>query len=333
MKRLLYFIVPLLIFTACRSRSEIEYSSDPVYTIDILGKIIDERYCFVEEKGVNWDAIRRLYMAKASTLKNNDPIALFDLCASMLDSLKDGHVNIYTPFDISRSSAWYDSYPVNLYPEQQNLYLKDYRLAGGLRYCTVDGGAIGYVYCPSFSNSISPNNIYWIITAFQNCQGLIVDVRHNGGGDLSNAYMLASAFTREDLHVGYWVHKTGTGHYDYSRPEKLIVKGSDCPSKWLRKVVVLCDRNTYSAANFFVSCMSIMPQVTVIGGISGGGGGMPMSYELPTGWTIRFSSVKMFDIYNRSIEDGIRPDEIVTTRESDTRDLIIERAIQLIHNK
>ena len=44
----------------------------------------------------------------------------------------------------------------------------------------------------------------------------------------------------------------------------------------------------------------------IIGGKSGGGGGMPLSYEMPCGWTVRFSSVRMYDRDKNDIEDGER---------------------------
>lgn len=329
MKRLIFILFPLLLLS-CHSRNEIAYSWDPVYNIEVLWDIIDTKYCFVAEKGVDWDAVRNTYVSKAATIPQGNPVALFDLCASMLDSLHDGHVNIYTSFDVSRNAAWYDSYPRDFYPIQQSLYLHDYRIAGGLQYDTIDNGKIGYVYCPSFSTTISAANIHWVIKAFMGCKGLILDVRDNGGGDLSNAYRLAAAFFDKDTHVGYWNHKSGTGHFDYSSAERLTVKADDSPSKWLRPVVVLANRRTYSAANFFLNCMTQAGNAVIIGGVSGGGGGMPLSYEMPCGWTVRFSSVKMYNTNMQSIEEGIAPHLVVTTKQTDTKDQIIEKAIQII---
>ena len=68
----------------------------------------------------------------------------------------------------------------------------------------------------------------------------------------------------------------------------------------------------------------------ILGGLSGGGGGMPMSYELPNGWLVRFSSVRMYDRDNQSIEPGIQPDGEVTLHSTD-RDDIIEAAVRIIN--
>ena len=316
--------------TACHSRDEIAFSMDPVENVEALWQIIDTKYCYVEDKNVDWNAVHDTYVAKAALLKKDDQIALFDLCAAMLDTLKDGHVNLYSPFDQSYCTSWYNSYPANYDAQLQKLYLHDYRIAGGLYYCTIDNDSIGYIYYPSFSNSFSSANLYWIFTAFQNCLGLIIDVRNNGGGDLDNAYKLASPFFTDNRIVGYWQHKTGPGHRDFSEMEELRSDTALIRSKWMRPTVVLCNRRSYSAANSFVNIMRYADNAAVIGSVSGGGGGMPMSYELPCGWTVRFSSVRMYDAEKKDIEQGVRPHLIVNMKSTD-KDDIIEKAIDLIH--
>lgn len=329
---ILFLMTVAGLLTSCRSKEEMTFSMDPVENIEALWQIIDTRYCYVENKGINWSAIHDEYVVKAKALKPGDQMALFDLCASMLDSLRDGHVNLYSSFDRSYNSAWYDSFPVNFNATLQALYLNDYRIAGGLYYCTIDSGHIGYIYYPSFSNSVGASNIYWIFATFKDCKGLIIDVRNNGGGDLTNAYRLAAPFFTENQTVGYWQHKRGTGHNDFSEMEALSVDTALSRNKWQRPVAVLCNRRSYSAANFFVNIMRYAPHAQLIGGVSGGGGGMPMSYEIPCGWMVRFSSVRMYDRDKKDIEQGIEPDILITMKNTDQDD-IIERAVQWIKEK
>ena len=335
MKRIrhnILLLVCMAALAACHTKDEMAYSTDPVENVEALWSIIDTKYCYVESKGVDWNAVRETYVAKASRLQKNDLIALFDLCAEMLDTLKDGHVNLYTPFDVSRCSSWYDTYPANYDAQLQKLYLRDYRTAGGLYYCTMANDSIGYIYYSSFSSSFTGTNIAWVFRAFKDCKGLIIDVRNNGGGDLTNAYKLAAPFFSEDRIVGYWQHKTGPGHNDFSPMEPQQVDASAIASKWKRPVVVLCNRRSYSATNSFVSLMRYADDATIVGGVSGGGGGMPLSYEMPCGWTVRFSSVRMYDREKKDIEQGITPDVTVTMTSTD-KDDIIEKAIDLILNR
>ena len=67
----------------------------------------------------------------------------------------------------------------------------------------------------------------------------------------------------------------------------------------------------------------------VVGDKTGGGGGIPLSYEIPNGWMIRFSSVKMTDLNNLSIEDGIMPDVKIDMKSADVDDIIEEAKKQI----
>ena len=330
LKHIICFVACVAMLAGCHSREEMAYSWGPMENVEALWQIIDTKYCYVEEKGVDWNAIHDEYLTKAAVLTKDDQVALFDLCAEMLNLLQDGHVNLYSAFDRSYCTSWYDSYPANFDSRLQALYLKDYRIAGGLYYCTIND-SIGYIYYPSFSNSFSAANIYWIFTAFKDCKGLILDVRNNGGGDLTNAYLLSSPFFTENRVVGYWQHKTGPGHHDFSKMEELRSDISLIASRWRRPVVVLCNRRSYSATNTFVNIMRYADNAKIVGGTSGGGGGMPLSYEMPCGWMVRFSSVRMYDAEQKDIEQGIEPDVAVEMKSND-KDDIIEKAIEMIYN-
>ena len=332
LKHILFGLPLMLMLTACHPSEEMSYSTDPVENVEALWQIIDTRYCYVEDKGIDWNAIHDEYIEKAKLLKRGDLVSLFDLCAGMLDSLRDGHVNLYTPFDISVNTAWYNTYPANYNSSLQALYLRNYRIAGSLYYCTIDNDSIGYIYYSSFSNGFSSGNMAWVFNAFKNCKGLIIDVRNNGGGSLTNSYLLSSPFFTEDRVIGYWQHKTGPGHEDFSEMEELKSDVSLSNAKWLRPVVVLSNRRCYSATNMFINIMRYADNVLIVGGTSGGGGGMPMSYEMPSGWTVRFSSVRMYDAEKNDIEQGIDPDVFVNMVSTD-KDDIIEKAIELINNE
>lgn len=320
----------------CKSKNEIAYSSKAVDNVEALWQIIDEKYCYVDEKPCNWNTVGAEYIQRAQQLDaqklqdHKHQIALFDLLESMLDSLWDGHVNLYTSFDVSNCRLWYEGYPTNFSSQLQAKYLGDYRVAGGMRYNVIVRGtdSIGYVYLGSFESGVADSNMWWILQQMSNCKGLIVDVRHNGGGNMDLAEKLAGYFYREDRVAGYWQHKTGKGHQDMSDPAEMIIKKNE-KIQWQRPVMVLIDRHSYSATNFFASVMRYADNCLLIGGKSGGGGGMPLSYEIPIGWKVRFSSVRMMDREHKSIEEGVMPDREVTLVSTD-KDDIIEAAIEEI---
>ena len=143
----------------------------------------------------------------------------------------------------------------------------------------------------SFQNGIGAGNLDDILLYFQPCRALIIDVRNNGGGALSNAEELAARFTNKPTLVGYMQHKTGKGHNDFSPLRSQILK----PGKgirWQKPVFVLTNRSVFSAANEFVKYMRCFPNVRIVGDRTGGGAGLPFSAELPNGWLIRFLLVR-----------------------------------------
>ena len=55
--------------------------------------------------------------------------------------------------------------------------------------------------------------------------------------------------------------------------------------------------------------MKSLPQVKVVGAVTGGGSGMPYSSELPNGWSVRMSACSVLDADGNSTEHGIAPSE------------------------
>ncbi len=333
-KVLLGFLGILLCMTSCIDEEEI--SNSPEGNFEALWKIMDEHYCFFDYKkeayGLDWDEVRLRYSRQIDeTMTSNQ---LFEVLGNMLGELRDGHVNMYASFDQSRYWSWKEDYPTNFSDSLQRIYLgTDYMIASGLEYRKLDDN-IGYIYCGSFSNSFGNGNLDEIMMALSACNGLIVDVRGNGGGMLSSAETLAARFTDEEILVGYMRHKTGKGHNDFSSMEKQTLKPSR-GIRWHKKVMVLTNREVFSAANEFVKYMKCCPNVTVVGDKTGGGAGMPFSDELPNGWSVRFSACPMYDRDSNCTEFGIDPDyEVQLTNEDflKGKDTIIEYARALINN-
>ncbi len=307
-----------------------EYSNDARGNFEALWKVMDEHYCFFNEKNIDWNEVHTRYARQVN--EGMTDRQLFEVMTNMLSELKDGHVNLYTTFNIGRYWAWKDDYPKNYSDSLERRYLKtDYLIASGLDYTILDDN-IGYIRCESFQNGIGAGNLDEILLHLQACNGLIIDVRNNGGGSLTNAEELAARFTNESTLVGYMQHKTGKGHDDFSSMEEQILK----PGKgirWQKKVVLLTNRSVFSAANEFVKYMKCFPKVTIVGDTTGGGAGMPYTSELPNGWGVRFSANPMYDRNKEMTEFGIAPDHKVDITGSDFakgRDTIIEYARTLL---
>jgi C-terminal processing protease CtpA/Prc len=309
-----------------------QFDNHPKGNFDALWTILDRNYCFFEYKNIDWDAVYLDYSARITPNIGND--ALFKLMGDMLSELKDGHVNLAASHDVTRYWKWQEDYPANFDSEIQKHYLKnDYSRASGIRYKILEDN-VGYLYYESFSSDIGESSLDEILHRMAICKGIILDVRNNGGGSLTNVEKLASRFFNERTLIGYISHKVGPGHNDFSPLYPKYVESSN-RVRYQKPVVVLTNRGCYSATNEFVSIMKYAPNVTVMGDQTGGGSGLPFTSELPNGWSIRFSASPMFNAEKEHIEFGVEPDIKVEMLKSDiakNRDTIIEAARALLRN-
>lgn len=325
--------ITLLFSTVSCIREDVS-GNTPQANFESLWKIIDEQYCFLEYKnqeyGLDWNEVHERYSKRITSEMSSKN--LFEVLSEMVNELRDGHVNLSSGMATSQYREWFDSYPKNFSDSIQRNYLgKDYIISSGLTYQILENN-IGYIYISSFSNGIGDGNLDYTLDALALCDGIIVDVRNNGGGNLTTAQKVAARFTNEKVLVGYMSHKTDPGHNDFSEPQAVYLEPSN-GIRWQKKAVVLSNRSSYSATNDFVNCMKHLPLVTIIGDKTGGGSGLPFSSEIPNGWSIRFSAAPMYDSQMNQLEFGIYPDYKVDMTQEDMqrgKDTIIEEACRLL---
>lgn len=162
-------------------------------------------------------------------------------------------------------------------------------------------------------------------------EGIIIDVRLNGGGYDEVSMEFASRFTSSALHVYSKQARLGN-----SRTPLIDVnirpRGE---TQFLGPVVVLTSADTYSAAEVFALAMSALPNVTLIGEASGGSFSdilvSRVSSDIAFGFSNEFYLSVAGDWFER---DGVPVDIEVPFATKDQRDtgvdLGIERAIEFL---
>lgn len=304
-----YILCPLL-WLLCGCADLEDYDNTAVDNFECLWKTLDEHYCFFKEKDIDWNEVHDRYYPQAAECMTTE--SLFDVCSAMLDELKDGHVNLVSTARTSYYKNWWSDYPqnFNLRTIQQYYLHFDYRSTGGITYQKVADGRLGYIYYSSFSYPPGEGMLDGVLAYFYDCQGLIIDIRDNGGGLLTSVDTWVSRFIDKEIIGSYIRHKRGPGHDDFSEPYPVTYKpAASGRIMWHKPIAILTNRGCFSAANDFVCVMKQLPQVTVIGARTGGGGGMPFSSEMPCGWGVRFSACPMTDAQGNEIETGIDPTE------------------------
>jgi len=307
-------------------------ASDPVANFEFLWREVDQKYAYFDYKSVDWDSVYSEYRPQVRADMSEQE--LFDLLAAMLNLLRDGHVNLTSAFDRSRNWSWYLDYPPNFNSNvvYRNYLADGYRISGPLHHQIID--SVLYVYYASFASEISQANLDALMDAAQGLKGVIIDIRGNGGGSGTNAYALASCFTADTLLYGWQRIKSGPGDDDFSPWSALRIYPRS-GKRFDGQLVLLCNRNSYSAANLFAQMITALPHARLVGDQSGGGGGIPAFGELPNGWMYRFSATQTLTPQGEHTEGGIPVDIRVDMDPLDEAagiDSIIESALELFRN-
>lgn len=332
LKKLRLILFSIIIVNICSCEKNLQLK-EPAATSDAVfedvWQVIDKKYALFSIKNINWDSVYNESKPQFSVdLNNND---LFKRISNMLEVLQDGHISLISSEKTYTYDKFYTLYlrNFNLINIEKNYLKNQYSKTGPIIYKIVD--SVGYIYYSSFRDNISDeelNTIFSIITA---TKGLIVDVRNNSGGILANAEKLFSRFINTRTLVKYEVNKKGPAHNDFVDKEAFYISPSG--NYYGKKIVLLINRTCYSACNDFALYMAYLPNVTIVGDQTGGGGSVPANYFLLNGWKLQYSSSKTLSPDNLSIENGILPDvpiTISTFQEAVGVDPILEKAYQLL---
>lgn len=330
----IYLIAICCLMTSCEELflEEELATNQPQQNLDYLWTECDRKYAFFELKDVDWDQVYADHSAMIYDGMTDD--SLFNVLGSMLRQLRDDHTNLISPFNISFfgvSRLGPDNYDARIISDH---YLPDnYYVSGPFRHDFVAGTnkEVGYIRFASFTGIINEINLGFVLDRYKDTKGLILDLRENGGGAVTDVFGLLSRFVNEKTLLFYSRLKDGPGHNDFTEPEPAYVEPAD-GVKYMKKVMVLIDRGTFSAGSYTALGAKAIPNMILIGDSTGGGLGLPNGGQLPNGWTYRFSITQTLDLnLNNEYEDGVPPDIYAyLDRTNLEKDEVIERALDEI---
>ena len=201
-------------------------------------------------------------------------------------------------------------------------------------------GNIAYMRILHFGNSAATDGLRARFAEIAKADGLVIDVRENGGGNGSEGYKLLSMLTGKPFNGSRWQTREYLPTYRaWSRPEGKHAEDASQlqPDGTLRydgKVLVLTSARTYSAAEDFVVAFDAMQRGRIVGEPTGGSTGQPLVFDLPGGGTGRICTKR--DSYpdgRAFVGVGIQPQVVVKPRIADLRagrDTVLEAAVQLL---
>ncbi|MBC7848613.1 MAG: S41 family peptidase [Chitinophagaceae bacterium] len=323
----------LLLFFAATSCKKTLQTSPPgtsaVETFEELWTFMDRHYALFDVKQIEWKMIYDKYRSTVTNAMTE--AALFEVCADMLEELKDGHVTLISPFKTFTYENFYRLFPTNFnYPNISANYLGSSSKVSGPFIYTIKQG-IGYLYCKSFRDDYTNEDLEKVFNELQSTTGLILDIRSNTGGKAGNVNRLVQKFLDKKTLVKYELVKSGPGHNQFLLPNAYYLEPTAIP--YSNPVIVLTNRTCFSACNDFASYMNYLPQVTILGDQTGGGGSIPNNYILANGWTLQYSSTITLSADKIPIDAGITPDiylNISPIDETNGIDPLIEKAFLLL---
>lgn len=304
-------IILLFFLGSCEKIAfEKQMENTPINNFNLLWSEANHKYAFFDHKEVDWDSLYVVYSEQIS--EDMSDTALFNVMASMLNELKDGHVNLVSPFNISRYDiTLLGNVNINTRLVKENYLGDNYYSTGGFRHNFIKDEQIAYILYPSFSESIiSDYELDFIMDRYKNTKGIIIDIRQNGGGYVSNVFKLMSIFSDDERLLYSTQIKSGPYEDNFTLLEEVYAtkSGRDI---YEGKIAILTDRGSYSASSFFSTCTYAYENVFLVGDTTGGGLGLPNGGQLPNGWTYRFSITRTIAINGENYENGVPPDYTV----------------------
>jgi carboxyl-terminal processing protease len=155
----------------------------------------------------------------------------------------------------------------------------------------------------------------------EGAEGLVLDLRSNGGGLLEEAVLTASIFLPEGETVVSTDSRT-QGHAVYE------AKGGNLPAL---PMVVLIDRNTASAAEILTAALADEAGAKVVGKRSFGKGVFQQEVDLSNGGALKLTVGEYFTPDGTNLAGkGIQPDVPASDKPGTSRDEAIERALGVL---
>ncbi|HXB92373.1 MAG TPA: S41 family peptidase, partial [Puia sp.] len=151
------------------------------------------------------------------------------------------------------------------------------------------------------------------------CDGFILDLRNNRGGNLEDIDFLVGQLTTNPLLFGYMRYKSGPGRLDYTPDIAMNVTPQPGAADFKTKIVILTDAYTASLSEKVIMAFKALPSATVvtIGATTYGSCGLLSadgiatnsgSFAMASFGSVQLSNMAVEDTKHQFTMGGIVPD-------------------------
>lgn len=339
-RNVFFSILLIVAFSSCeKALMPADVQPSAVATFDYLWQRFDQQYSQFDVKHVDWQMVYDTLRPKVYDGMSSD--SLFSVCAAMLNTLQDGHVNLYANYDVSRADSlyyqFYSDYGVDMNVVVLNYLGINYHTAGGVAYGVLGDGKALYVRYASFSNSASLSLLHHIIGMYPEAEGMILDLRGNGGGNIANIPKILSVMPSHGQPIYASQIKSGPGREDFTPLVTTYAPTVPDSEAYHKPVYVLIDKGCFSATSLFAMATQAYDNMILLGDTTSGGTGLPTMGFLPNGWQYRLTITRSFANDGVNYENGIPPDIYVEfdrqAAQTQGTDNMIDTAISLIASR
>ena len=308
---------------------------------------MNNNYVFWDIDTTNWDNMYKIYKPIFDSLdinKTSDVKKSVQYFRAMTNGLVDSHYNLSFASPISDSSispaydrklkagiirpayVFYD-YDARYYLDSGYVFGKDsINLLEGDTTEAIAGTLSGNILYLGFnqfnlknSYSSADNGVKKVLQYFINhlrnppvpLKGVIIDVRGNGGGDISDLNFLVGNLITSKLTVGYTRYKSGDGRLDYTPWAPAVVTPQAGAVAITVPVVALTDIWTISMAELTAMAIHTMPNGHIVGERTWGANGPLTANENLNGgqftaanFVSAYTSSSMFKYIDGNIYEG-----------------------------
>jgi carboxyl-terminal processing protease len=288
-------------------------SKDPELAFEVFASTFEDMYASFDLRGIDWHATYDSNRPRVTS--TTPPDEVFELLCEMVKPLDDPHVLIGMGESVCESRtplAWTGEEKLSavLATLEAHTHDADTTMTGNDRvaYRTL-ADRYGYVFLPGMEGfadtpdadvKAAGRAMDEVVAALQDLDGLIIDVRFNGGGSDAISLALASRFADQRRLVFSVETREGDGW----TPRRDYYLEPDGPAQFTGPVVLLTSRLTVSAAETFTLAMRALPHVKVVGETTSGGLSTMMLRNLPNGFGFGLPFERVF-APNDAVYEGV----------------------------
>ncbi|MDR2966138.1 MAG: S41 family peptidase [Treponema sp.] len=344
-RKAVFLIFVFSLFFSCEFFLGQDADTSPENVLHTLWKSFDNKHAYIDIKMDinpnfnNWEEAY-LHYKNQLTAGNMD---LFNACGNMLNELADPHVALFNSSGDSISlDRSYISYLRSGNFDERGYFInsiKSQLMGRGIVIgnndmiygSLISAPHIGYLHIANFNDVFSRvEKIDDAIEYFKkNSSKVIIDVRYNYGGAGPIVDFIASRFTAVHANYSMASAKNGPGRNDFSNPLVSMIKPSS--NAYTKPVVLLTNKVTISAAEWFTLALRTQPHVTHVGSNTRGALSIITLHQMINGWYYSISSYKVTDMQGKCYEGfGIRPHVKIENIEDANSAWLVNPANQLL---